>query len=51
MLEIAEIVTKSALLREESRGAHYREDFTETKDEWKKSIVFNKNKDIKFIKR
>jgi len=51
MLEIAEIVTKSALLREESRGAHYREDYPDTLDEWKKSIVFNKSGKIKFIDR
>lgn len=51
MLEIAEIVTKSALLREESRGAHYREDYPDTMDEWKKSIVFNKSGKIRFIDR
>jgi len=51
MLEIAEIVTKSALLREESRGAHYREDYPDTMDEWKKSIVFNKSGKIRFIER
>jgi len=51
MLDVAELVTKSALLRRESRGAHYREDFPETKDEWKKSIVFNKNRRLRFIKR
>ena len=51
MLDVAELVAKSALLRRESRGAHYREDYPETKDEWKKSIVFNKNGRIRFIKR
>lgn len=51
MLDIAELVTKSALLRRESRGAHYREDFPETNDNWKKSIVFNKNRRLRFIKR
>lgn len=50
MIEIAILVVKSAILRRESRGAHYREDFPETKDEWKKSIVMNKKK-IKFIER
>lgn len=32
LLEIAEIVAKSALAREESRGAHYRRDFPERND-------------------
>jgi fumarate reductase (CoM/CoB) subunit A len=43
MILIAELVTKSALIREESRGAHYRADYPDRKDEWKKSIVLNKN--------
>lgn len=50
MVQIATLVVKSAILRRESRGAHYREDYPETKDEWKKSIVLNKNK-IKFENR
>lgn len=51
MLDVAELVTKSAILRRESRGAHYREDYPQIKDEWKKSIVFNKQKEIRFISR
>ncbi|MBI5679507.1 MAG: fumarate reductase subunit A [Methanobacterium sp.] len=51
MLDVAELVTKSAILRRESRGAHYREDFPETKDSWKKSIVFNKAGRLSFIER
>lgn len=47
MLEICILIVKSAILRRESRGAHFRSDFPESKDEWKKSIIFNKNK-IKF---
>lgn len=50
MVQIAILVVKSAILRRESRGAHYRDDYPETKDEWKKSIVLNKNK-IKFESR
>ena len=44
MVEICILTVKSAILRRESRGAHFRSDFPETKDEWKKSIIFNKNK-------
>ncbi|MEN4018092.1 MAG: fumarate reductase (CoM/CoB) subunit TfrA [Methanobacterium sp.] len=51
MLDVAELVTKSALFRRESRGAHYREDFPETDDNWKRSIVFNKSGRLRFIKR
>lgn len=36
MLMTAQIILESALLREESRGGHYREDFPETKMEWAK---------------
>ena len=39
MLDCAEIIAFSALLREESRGAHYRIDFPEMKEEWEKSIL------------
>ncbi|MCC9261446.1 MAG: fumarate reductase subunit A, partial [Methanobrevibacter woesei] len=41
MVQIATLVVKSAILRRESRGAHFREDYPETRDEWKKSIVLN----------
>ena len=44
MVEICILTVKSAILRRESRGAHFRSDFPETKDEWKKSIVIGKNK-------
>ena len=44
MVEICILTVKSAILRRESRGAHFRSDFPETLDEWKKSIVMSKNK-------
>ena len=44
MVEICILTVKSAILRRESRGAHFRSDFPESKDEWKKSIIMSKNK-------
>ena len=44
MVEICILTVKSAIIRRESRGAHFRSDFPETKDEWKKSIIISKNK-------
>ncbi len=44
MVEICILSVKSAILRRESRGAHFRSDFPETLDEWKKSIILSKNK-------
>ena len=34
------LITKSALLREESRGAHIREDFSSNSSKWLKHIVW-----------
>ncbi len=40
MIIIAELVTRTALMREESRGVHFREDFPLTDNlHWKKHIV------------
>jgi succinate dehydrogenase/fumarate reductase flavoprotein subunit len=44
MLMASELIARSALLREESRGAHYREDFTETDHgKWLKNIYVARN--------
>jgi len=51
MLKTASLVTRSALIRRESRGSHFRKDYPEMRDEWKKSIVLNKNRKPYFIKR
>jgi L-aspartate oxidase len=41
LIILADLITNSALQREESRGAHYREDFPDRDDiNWKKHIEY-----------
>ena len=39
MTLLARLMVESALLRQESRGSHFREDFPDTRQEWEKHVV------------
>ena len=42
LLVCGRLVTEAALMREESRGAHYRTDFPAPREEWRRHIVFRR---------
>ncbi|KXZ15268.1 L-aspartate oxidase [Bacillus nakamurai] len=45
--QAAKLVTVSALLREESRGAHFRSDFPQTEEQWRgKQIIHSKSETV-----
>lgn len=45
MLDVAEMIAHSALVRRESRGAHFREDFPRSEPEWLKNVVVTRRGD------
>jgi succinate dehydrogenase/fumarate reductase flavoprotein subunit len=49
MLDVAEMIVRSALLRTESRGAHYREDYPETDPTWIKHTRIKKDMELDTI--
>lgn len=50
MLLVCEAIAKSALMREESRGAHTRSDFPKRRREWKRNIIcFNDGGVMRFV--
>ena len=44
MLTCARLVTEAALAREESRGAHYRRDWPEPREEWRRRLVWREER-------
>ena len=50
MLKLALVVIKSALVRTESRGAHFRNDYSSTKKKWERNIVVFKKGGLLKIK-
>jgi L-aspartate oxidase len=48
MIQVAGLITEAALLREESVGAHYRSDFPQKSENWKRHLSFRKDRGGEF---
>lgn len=44
-LDTAEFIIRAAMERRESRGAHYRLDYPEEREDWKKTVILSKHAD------
>lgn len=43
LIATGRLMTEAALLREESRGAHFRADYAASRPEWKRHIIFSRD--------
>ena len=50
MLQVSELIATCALMRKESRGAHYRTDFPQTNEECVHSIITKEDKVPDYVK-
>ena len=41
MVLVARLIVEGALLRKESRGSHFRQDFPETSESWREHIILS----------
>ena len=48
LLQVSMLITRSALIREESRGVHIRGDFQKQNTDYKEHIIQQKDKEIIF---
>ncbi len=51
MLQVAQVITLAALVRTESRGAHYRSDYPQMDTAWEKNIRIKKDSAGKLVTR
>jgi len=42
MLEVVGLITEAAMMRTESRGGHFRLDYPETAERWRKHILLKR---------